>query len=249
MLDTYLRLLHPVMPFVTEALWASLPHRASDPELLIVARWPGVGERDPLTEAEVGAVVDLVRGIRNARSEAHLEPAAWLETEVVVPVAMGATFEALRPAIERLARARPLERRLTREALTTRPGSLAVIAGELEAVVHPPTGTADPAAADLERARLERDLAEAEAWLAQARDRLAERGVHGQGATGGRGRRAGTRGRAGRAGGAPARSTGTLRRGRTEVFGLAPVPVARWPCYHGRRPSPVRGGRPCRSIS
>ncbi len=172
-LDTYLRLLHPVMPFVTEALWASLPHRASDPELLIVARWPGVGERDPLTEAEVGAVVDLVRGIRNARSEAHLEPAAWLETEVVVPVAMGATFEALRPAIERLARARPLERRLTREGLTTRPGSLAVIAGELEAVVHPPTGSADPAAADLERARLERDLAEAEAWLAQARDRLA----------------------------------------------------------------------------
>ena len=31
-LDTYLRLLHPVMPFVTEALWAAIPHRATDPE-------------------------------------------------------------------------------------------------------------------------------------------------------------------------------------------------------------------------
>ena len=51
-LDTYLRLLHPVMPFVTEALWATLPHRATDPDLLIVARWPGVGERD--LEAEDG---------------------------------------------------------------------------------------------------------------------------------------------------------------------------------------------------
>ena len=40
-LDTYLRLLHPVMPFVTEALWAAIPHRTDDPDLLIVARWPG----------------------------------------------------------------------------------------------------------------------------------------------------------------------------------------------------------------
>ena len=73
-LDTYLRALHPVMPFVTEALWAAIPHRASDPDLLIVARWPGVGERDAATEAAVEAILDLIRGIRNARSEAHLEP-------------------------------------------------------------------------------------------------------------------------------------------------------------------------------
>jgi valyl-tRNA synthetase len=173
-LDTYLRALHPVMPFVTEALWAAIPHRASDPALLIVARWPGVGERDVATEAEVGSVLDLIRGIRNARSEAHLEPAAWLAAEVVVPSTLGATFEALRPAIERLARARPIERRLTREALTTAPGSLTVIAGDLEAVVHPPTDEADPAAAALERARLERDLVEATAWLEAARQRLAD---------------------------------------------------------------------------
>ena len=175
-LDTYLRLLHPVMPFVTEALWAALPHRASDPDLLIVARWPGAGERDLTVETEVGALVELVTEIRNARAQAKLPAADWLETLVFVPLALGPTFEALRPAIERLARARPLRRELTPEALeaATRDGDLTVIlgGGEIEAAVRPAQPDAE-AAADLERERLERELAEAEGWLAAARERLA----------------------------------------------------------------------------
>src|SRR5205823_5124045 len=72
-LDTYLRLLHPVMPFVTEALWAVLPHTADDPELLMVARWPQasqlVAARDAAIERNVGQVLELIRAIRNARAE------------------------------------------------------------------------------------------------------------------------------------------------------------------------------------
>jgi valyl-tRNA synthetase len=174
-LDTYLRLLNPVMPFVTEALWAALPHRATDPGLLIVARWPGPGDRDVAAEREVGTLVELVTEIRNARASARLPAADWLETLVSVPVALGPTFEALRPAIERLARARPLRRELTPEALDAAraPGDLAVIVagGEIEAAIRP---SADDANADaLERDRLMHDLAEAEGWLAAARDRLA----------------------------------------------------------------------------
>jgi valyl-tRNA synthetase len=171
-LDTYLRLLHPVMPFVTEALWAAIPHRASDPELLIVARWPGVGERDLAAEAEVESIVELIRAVRNARSEAHLDAAAWLPLEVALPPALGTTYEALRPAIERLTRARPLQRRLTREALTADPAALTAIAGELEARIIAAAESADPGTAALERARLERELVEAEGWLAAARARL-----------------------------------------------------------------------------
>ena len=174
-LDTYLRLLHPVMPFVTEALWASLPHRASDPELLIVARWPVAGARDEAAERDVASLVALVTELRTARATARLPAADWLETLVYVPRELGPTFEALRPAIERLARARPLHRELTPEALraSTRAGDLTVVlAGDdLEAAVRP--RVTHDTSAELERDRLERDLAEAEGWLIAARERLA----------------------------------------------------------------------------
>ena len=39
-LDVNLRLLHPFMPFLTEAIWTATPHAPDDPELLIVADWP-----------------------------------------------------------------------------------------------------------------------------------------------------------------------------------------------------------------
>jgi valyl-tRNA synthetase len=174
-LDTYLRLLHPVMPFVTEEIWDSLPHRASDPGLLIVAAWPVPGERDTLAETAVGSMIDLVRGVRNARAEARIEAGAWLPVDVYVPQAMGAAFESLRPAIARMTRAEPLERRLTPEALErvgrSTPGSLTVIAGQVEAIVGHPAGGAGTAA--LERARLEKELADTRRLLAAASERVA----------------------------------------------------------------------------
>jgi valyl-tRNA synthetase len=177
-LDAYLRLLHPVMPFVTEWLWSAIPHRASDPELLIVARWPAPTARDEEIEAQVEALLELIRGLRNARAEAGIEPAKPLATEIVVPEAIGPTFEALRPAIARLGRARPLERRLTREALGDgRPpaeGDLTIIAGRIEAVAHRAAlGDESAPTNGVDRARLQRELDQAQSWLATARERLA----------------------------------------------------------------------------
>jgi valyl-tRNA synthetase len=177
-LDSYLRLLHPVMPFVTEWLWAAIPHRAGDPELLIVARWPAATARDHASESEVEAMLELVRGLRNARAEARVEAAMWLPTEVAVPASLGSAFDALRPAIERLGRARPLDRRLTRDALADgkapAEGDLAVIAGPIEAIIHRPRADAAGRAGslDADRARLERELEQARSWLAAAQGRL-----------------------------------------------------------------------------
>jgi valyl-tRNA synthetase len=173
-LDTYLRLLHPIMPFITEAIWDRLPHAATDPGLLVVAGWPTsrAVAADAATEAEVSGLIDLVRAVRNARAEARIEPAAWLPVDVFVSERLGPAFESLRPAIERLARARPMTREsdlgaVRREAQ----GSLSVIAGEIEAAVRP--AVRNEAREDRDRARLERELAEATDLLAAARARLA----------------------------------------------------------------------------
>jgi valyl-tRNA synthetase len=172
-LDAYLRLLHPVMPFLTEAIWGQLPRGADDPELLIVAEWPVAGRVDDAADAEIGGLLDLVRAIRNARAEARVEPGAWLPVDVAAPAAVAPTFDALRPALERLARARPLARVADAGVLHADPrGGLAVVAGDLEAVVRPVAVEAATAARD--RVRLEKELADAEAQLAATRARLAD---------------------------------------------------------------------------
>jgi valyl-tRNA synthetase len=171
-LDTYLRLLHPVMPFVTEALWAALPRAAADPELLIVATWPAqVGEaRDTAIERGVEQVLDLVRAVRNARATVGTPASAWLALDVYVPEALAPTFEALAPAIERLARSRPLSRAADRAALERVPaGSLGIVAGDFDARLHTAT---ESSGAD--RARVEKELAQAAAALAGTRARLAD---------------------------------------------------------------------------
>ncbi len=172
-LDTYLRLLHPVMPFLTEAIWAHMPKAPGDPALLIVADWPAPGVVDAAAEAETGAILDLVGVIRNARSEAKLDPAAWLPVDVALPARLEPAFAALRPALERLVRARPLA--VVGAALihADAAGGLAVVSGEIEAVVRPVVHRDDETAAR-DRARLQKELADAEGQLGAARTRLAD---------------------------------------------------------------------------
>jgi valyl-tRNA synthetase len=169
-LDTYLRLLHPVMPFVTEALWAALPHADGDPALLIVADWPTAGERDEGVERTVGATLDLVRAIRNARAEAGVEASIWLAVDLAAPGEFGDVVDSLRPAIGRLARARPLAIHAGHEALGASGATgLSVVAGPFEAIVARPGDAAEAR----ERERLERELSEAEGFLEATRARLA----------------------------------------------------------------------------
>ncbi len=168
-LDTYLRLLHPVMPFVTEALWDTLPHAEDDPQLLIVARWPSAGARtgseagDRDAERSVDAMIELIRGVRNARSEAGIEPSLRLDAELT------GIEPALVPFIERLARLNPSD--------VTSPGggpTVVVTTTTAQAVLWIGRQASGADVIDRDRARLEKELAEAERHLAAARARLAD---------------------------------------------------------------------------
>ena len=68
--DTLLKLLHPLMPFVTEALWRHLTRSAGGRDSLMVQAWPETAAtRDEVVEARFGLVQDLVTELRRFRSE------------------------------------------------------------------------------------------------------------------------------------------------------------------------------------
>ena len=173
-LDRYLRLLHPVMPFLTEAIWQRLPHAAGDPELLIVAAWPdAAAERalaDPAQAAATGALLELVRAVRNARAEAGIAPAERLAAELSLPdPAVRAAYAGLAVPFGRLTRLGPVD---------VADGGLAASDGA--AIIHVLAGTLEAAlrrsGADVERdrARVERELADTRARLAAAEARLTD---------------------------------------------------------------------------
>ena len=77
-LDQTLRLLHPVMPFITESIYADLPHETDDAEMLIVASWPDAEAlsafEDAQAERRIQAVISVVGAVRSARSRYGLSP-------------------------------------------------------------------------------------------------------------------------------------------------------------------------------
>ncbi len=79
-LDTVLRLLHPLMPFITERLWTTL----TGGQTLVTAEWAtrSGGQADPAATKRIEAVQELVTEIRRFRSEQGLPPAKKVPAEL-----------------------------------------------------------------------------------------------------------------------------------------------------------------------
>jgi len=102
-IDQCLILLHPIMPYITEALWSELAERET---MLVHTAWPEYGDlSDADADGEMGWVIGLIESIRSARAELNVNAGAKLP---LIELSLDQT------AKERLARNRALIERLAR---------------------------------------------------------------------------------------------------------------------------------------
>ncbi|VDG20451.1 valyl-tRNA synthetase [Lactobacillus plantarum JDM1] [Lactiplantibacillus mudanjiangensis] len=77
-LDQVLRLLHPIMPFVTEKIWLSMPHVGKS---LVIATYPiDHPEFDDTTaEADMASLIELITAVRSIRAEANAKMSSKID--------------------------------------------------------------------------------------------------------------------------------------------------------------------------
>jgi valyl-tRNA synthetase len=170
-LDSCLRLLHPFTPFVSEEIWGRLKTAVSElkqpiisshttewESALIVARWPEAAPANPWEDQAITdftLVMDVVRAIRNLRSEKNVNPKLKIPA-TLVGGARTSVLQQQSATISALARLDPSKTTIT-ESIDGKPeGHIALVIGSVEAYL-PLAELVDPAE---QRARLEKEYAE-----------------------------------------------------------------------------------------
>jgi valyl-tRNA synthetase len=151
-LESSLRLLHPMMPFVTEELWQRLPHEG---ESIMLAPFPKGSAMPSVSAPPMAELMELVTAIRTVRSEYGVDPKRRIDVTVVARD--GAAVQAQAAWIRQLARLERLE--VVTEAPAATAGTIRQHVGAFEVQV-PLAGLFDVAA---ERARLARELEKVQA--------------------------------------------------------------------------------------
>ena len=162
-LGTILKLLHPFMPYITEALWAELG--TEEGRVLALAHWPRPELSDDAAASEINWLVELVTAIRSVRNEMNIPASA--RTPLALIGGAADEFERLQrnhAALARLARVDGLE-----SAEKAPRGSAQVVAGGATLAL-PLVGIIDFAA---ERARLQKEIARVDGEITRIDKKLA----------------------------------------------------------------------------
>ncbi|PKP72829.1 MAG: valine--tRNA ligase, partial [Alphaproteobacteria bacterium HGW-Alphaproteobacteria-6] len=161
-LDQAFTLLHPIMPFITEELWALTGSRE---KLLIHADWPTYGADliDEAADREMNWVISLIEEIRSARAQMHVPAGLKLPLVMTeIDTAGRAAFARNEPMISRLAR-------LDGMTEGAAPKGAITITVEGASFAIPLAGVIDIAG---EKARLARSLEKLDKELSGLRNRL-----------------------------------------------------------------------------
>jgi valyl-tRNA synthetase len=166
--EVLLRLLHPLVPFVTEELWQELPAAGRGQGMLVTGAYPERREdwRDEAADETMDTLIELVRAVRNIRSEMRIAP----KVELDLWMAEGRAADIVRESEANVAMLRRLAR-LGQVSFgnATPPGSAAAVVAGSEVAV-PIAGHVD---LDAERTRLRREIERAAQDIARAAGKLA----------------------------------------------------------------------------
>lgn len=166
-LEQALRLLHPIMPFVTEEIWQHLPLERSAPSIM-VAPFPRSDDRwlDPEAETVTGQLIAAIRGVRNLRADLGIAPTTRIT--VRLPSSVPAqTRVLLEQYLGLLARVGAVEVLAPHEHPVGEPSVVVDGVGEIFVPVRGLVDTGEV------RDRLERELLKVRKDLAQVETKLA----------------------------------------------------------------------------
>ncbi len=171
-LETVLRLLHPMMPFITEEIWQSVaPRLGRQGDTIMLAAWPtsDTEQSDTTAEDEIEWLKTVISAVRTIRSEANIAPSETLEVLLGNATSRDETnLEKHLPSLQKLAKvgsAKVLTE--TDEA----PPVLSALAGTLEVMV-PMAGVID---IKNELSRLDKELERMTADQARTSAKLANK--------------------------------------------------------------------------
>ena len=164
--ETLLKLWHPFMPFVTEALWQTMSPSADDAHLLMVAAWPrpdAIPSADSRKTESFETIIELITRIRNLRSVYRIEPARKIALTIVTETPDHIKDQ--QAIIERLAR---IETIMLSRSGDAPKNSAHLSVGNMKVYLHL-EGIVDVAA---ERNRLAQEKTALEAYAARTEERL-----------------------------------------------------------------------------
>jgi valyl-tRNA synthetase len=168
-LEGSLRLLHPLMPYVTEVLWQRLPWPGDNrpASALIVAPWVQAFPPDSRAELDMEVLVSLVRAIRAARVEHTIKPDRRIAAQIVVG-GWSELLDAHRHLLATLARLDATQLQIVPTQATPADQAVVVLVAGIEVYLS----LADALDVDTERKRLEKELDRVKAQMGRSQEIL-----------------------------------------------------------------------------